>query len=307
MTIVNPAFSQTQPASQQTPPAAQPTPPATPPVNQPASQTGATQTPSPTLPTLPPQSTEPDYPDPRSITIGVFGLYSPVSSGPNILGGKVASQDNAYENLYAIGTPYKIIPQFEVSIPVTRTGTLYVEFQRYHGWATQTLGRDSYIDTYSYVTGDSIGDTYHIITSRIYLDDLLYPHKFPVSRLRFKSIWGLRYISLTQTVDSPTEDATAGLPGSSFEIGTNFIFFPEFGLAMEYAISPHVLFRVDGAGFGFPHHADLSETSATLSMRKKNLEFLMGVKTLHFKTTPQKEEYEVGTFITPFVGLRWHW
>ena len=29
----------------------------------------------------------------------------------------------------------------------------------------------------------------------------------------------------------------------------------------------------------------------------------MGVKTLHFKTSPQKEEYEIGTFITPFVSV----
>jgi hypothetical protein len=64
---------------------------------------------------------------------------------------------------------------------------------------------------------------------------------------------------------------------------------------------------VEGAGFGFPHHSDLADTAATLSFRQKNLEFLAGVKMLHFKTTPQKEEYEVGTFITPFVGLRWHW
>jgi hypothetical protein len=75
---------------------------------------------------------------------------------------------------------------------------------------------------------------------------------------------------------------------------------------MEYAIAPHVLFRVDGAGFGFPHHSDLGETSATLSVRKNNLEFLMGAKMLHFKTTPQKEEYEEATFLTPFIGLRWH-
>lgn len=293
---VSPSFSQQAPASN---------PPSTPTAQQPIQAPAPAPAPSQSAPA--PTTKEPDYPDPRGITIGIFGLYSPVSSGPDIKGGAVAANDLAYENLYAIGTPYRIIPQFEFSVPVTRTGTLYVEFQRYHGWADQTLGAPTFIDSYSFLTGDSIHSTYHIITTRMYLDDLLFPHKFPVSRLRFKAIYGLRYISVTQTVDSATEDAVAGLPGSSFELGTNFILFPEFGAAMEYAIAPHVLFRVDGAGFGFPHHSDLNETSATLSVRKNNLEFLMGVKTLHFKTTPQKEEYEVGTFITPFVGLRWHW
>jgi hypothetical protein len=293
---VSPSFSQQTAAPNPSPaPAAQ----------QPLQSTP--QTPASTQSTAAPTTKEPDYPDPRSITIGIFGLYSPVSSGPNIKGGNVAAQDDAYEDLYAIGTPYRIIPQFEFSIPVTRTGTLYVDFQRYHGWADQTLSAPSFIDSYSFLSGDSIHSTYHIITTRMYLDDLLFPHKFPVARLRFKAIYGLRYISVTQTVDSATEDAVAGLAGSSFQLGTNFIMFPEFGAAMEYAIAPHVLFRVDGAGFGFPHHSDLNETSASLAVRKNNLEFLMGVKTLHFKTSPQKEEYEEGTFITPFVGLRWHW
>ncbi len=292
--------------SQQAPPTSQP-------ASQPATQPDSTQAaPASQTPAAAPQNTptaskEPDYPDPRGITIGVFGLSNLTYSGPDIKGGAAASASNIYENLYNLGQPYKIIPQFEFSIPVTRTGTIYAEFQRYHGWADQTISRGTYIDTYSFVPGDSIHSTYHIITTRIYLDDLLYPEKFPVSRLRFKSIWGLRYISLTQTVDSPTEDGVAGLPGSSFEIGTNFILFPEFGGAMEYAMSPHTLFRVEGAGFGVPHHSDLADAAATISYRKKNLEFLAGVKMLHFKTAPHKEEYEIGTFVTPFVGVRWHW
>jgi hypothetical protein len=270
-----------------------------------ASQTPG-QTANQTLPTLPAASTEPDYPDPRTFVIGIYGLWSPKSSGPDIRGGQAAAQLNTYESLYGIGQPYRITPHFEVGVPVTRTGMLYFDFERFHGSATQTLNRDSFIDTFSFNNGDSISSTYHIITGRIYLDDLMYPHKFPVARLRFHSIWGLRYLSLTQTVDSSTQDATAGLPGTSFQLGTNYIFFPEFGAAMEYAIKPHVLFRVDGAGFGFPHHSEIAETSAELSFRRKNLEILMGAKTLHFKTAPHKDEYEQGTFITPFVGIRWH-
>ena len=297
---VSPSFSQQAPA-----PAPQPTSqPASQPTAQPGQNPG--QMAAPTTAAAPPATKEPDYPDPRTIVFGVYGLYSFTGSGPNVLGGAPASNSNTYESLYGIGRPYRIIPEFEAGMPITRTGMLYVEFDRFHGWANQTLNRASYVDGYSFNAADVVSSTYHIITTRIYLDDLMFPHKFPVSRLRFKSIWGLRYISVTQTVDSPTEDAVAGLGGSSFELGTNFILFPEFGAAMEYAIAPHVLFRVDGAGFGFPHHSDIGETSATLSVRKNNLEFLMGAKMLHFKTTPQKEEYEDATFLTPFVGLRWH-
>lgn len=289
LTVVPSFAQQAEPPASQTPPASQPAVPQAAPNTAPVAAA----------------SKAPDYPDPRTVVFGVYGLYS-VAGNPNIIGGVAATNAATYESLYGIGPSYRIVPQFEAGMPITRTGMLYVDFERFHGWANQTLTRASYIDDYSFNPADQISSTYHVITMRIYLDDLLFPEKFPVPRLRFHSIWGLRYISLTDTVDSPTEDAVAGLPGSSFQLGTNYIMLPEFGLAMEYAVTKHVLFRVDGAGFGIPHHSDLDETSATLSMRKNNLEVLMGVKTLHFKTTPQKEEYEVGTFITPFIGLRWH-
>jgi hypothetical protein len=292
---VTPSFSQPQATAPQATPGAQTTPGQNP-----------GSAPAPTTAAAPPAKV-PDYPDPRGTwVLGVYGLYSFTGSGPNIVGGLVASQSNTYESLYGIGRPYKIMPEFEAGIPVTRTGMLYVEFDRYHGWANQTLGRASFIDSYSFNSGDIVSSTYHIITGRIYLDDLMYPHKFPVSRLRFHSIWGIRYISVTDTVDSPTEDAVAGLGGASFQLGTNYIFYPEFGAAMEYAVTPHVLFRVDGAGFGVPHRSDIGESSATLSFRKNNLEVLVGAKMLHFKTSPRKDEYENATFMTPFIGLRWH-
>jgi hypothetical protein len=254
----------------------------------------------------PATAAQPDYPDPRTITIGIFGL-SPLSSGNfNIKGGQVASYSGTYESLPNIGVPYHLMLQGEISVPVTRTGTIYAEFERFHGSATQIINRQTTIDTFTFNPNDDISSTYHIITGRIYLDDLLYPHKFPVSRFRLKSIWGMRYISVTQTVDSYLEDLGLGTPGASFGLGTSYIFFPEFGIAPEYAITPHLLFRAEASGFAFPHRSVIADTGATLSFRQKNLEVLAGVKGLHFKTSPYKEEYEYGTFITPFVGLRWH-
>ena len=273
------------------------------PSSQVTSQAGA----SAQIPAPPAASKEPDYPDPRSITFGIIGLWNMTYNGPDIVGGKAAANNNTYENLPNLGQPYRWMAQFEFSVPVTRTGTLHAEFERYHGWADSTVGVATFIDTFSFVAGDTMHTTYHIDTGRIYLDDLFFPHKFPVAKFRLKTIWGMRYLNITQTVDSSTEDTTAGVPGSSFNIGTNYIFYPEFGMAGEYALSPHVVFRVEGAGFAIPHHSVMTESSATLSFRKKNLEFLTGYKMLHFKTSPQKEEYEVGTLFSPFVGVLWHW
>lgn len=268
------------------------------------------QTPS-TLSTAaapPASAAAPDYPDPRTITIGLFGL-SPLSSNNfNIKGGQPAAASGTNESLPNIGVPYHLMLQGEVSVPVTRTGTLYAEFERFHGSGFQILDNKTTttIDTFTFTPNEDISSAYHIITGRIYLDDLLYPHKFPVSRFRLKSIWGIRYISVTQTVDSYLADLALNSPGGSFGLGTSYIFYPEFGIAPEFAITPHVLFRAEASGFAFPGRAVMADTGATLSFRQKNLEVLAGVKSLHFKTSPHKEEYEYGTFITPFIGLRWH-
>lgn len=276
----------------------------------PASQQPAVQTPVPVTNAPPPVSKEPDYPDPRGISIGLFGLSPITSSGPDIRGGKAAT---TFESLYGIGQPYRIVPEGEFAVPVTRTGMVYAEFERYHGDATQVLNQGNlgpnpgtFVNSINYNSGDTVQTTYHIITGRIYLDDLLYPHKFPVARLRFHSIWGIRYVDISQTATSPTEDNASGAPGSSFGVGTGYIFLPEFGLGVEYALAKHVLFKAQGAGFAIPHHSDLYDADAHIAVRQKNLEILFGVKMLHFKTSPQKEEYTLGSFVTPFVGLRWH-
>ncbi len=258
-------------------------------------------------PSQAPALKEPDYPDPRSFTIGIMGL-APLSSyaGPDIRGGKTAANINLYESLFAIGTPYKVLPQFELSMPVTRTGTLYVEFDRFHGWSDRTLTRDTFVDSYNFTSGNTLHVLYHMTSGRLYLDDLFFPHKFPVAKLRFKSLLGVRYVSLTHELDSNSQDVTAGTPGASFQLSTNFVLLPSFGMAAEYAVAKHALFRVEGAGFGLPHRSNVADANAYLSIRQKNLEIMGGVKMLHFKTSPQKEQYYGGTFVTPFVGLRWH-
>ncbi|HEX4134473.1 MAG TPA: hypothetical protein VHY84_07690, partial [Bryobacteraceae bacterium] len=170
---VSPSFSQQAPSGPQAPGQA-PAPDTTPGQNP----GGA---PAPTTAAAPPASKVPDYPDARgAFTIGIFGLYSFTSPGPNITGGAAASAINTYENLDAIGTPYRIIPEIQAGLPITRTGMLYVEFERYHGWNNQTLTRASFLDSYQFNPNDVVSDSYHVISTRIYLDDLMFPHKFPV-------------------------------------------------------------------------------------------------------------------------------
>ena len=238
--------------------------------------------------------------------IGFHGLAVTQSSGPHIRTGKPSAQSGIDASLSNIGKASRYVLEGEAGIPITRTGMLYVDFERFHGGGSQVITNSPFLDNIQYNKGDVMDTDWHFQTGRIHLDDLLFPHKFPVARLRFKSIWGLRYISAEHQELSPTEDEALSTPGGSYAVGTHYIFYPEFGLGMEYALSKHTLFHVEGEGFAFPHHSVLTEGNATFSWRHQNLELLMGVKALHFKTSPQKEEYMVGTWTTPFVGFRWY-
>ncbi len=274
--------------SQQTP--ASPAPPAAAPQAPPAAATQTQRTPPP-----------PDYPDPRTLTIGAFYWATGMGSQPNLHGG---SQAPDYETLYDLGKPRRGSPGIEISLPITRTGTLHFEIFQAKGDGNQTAPAALDLFGQDYNQGDYLATQYQIIASKIYLDDLLFPHKFPVAKFRLKSLWEFQYIHMKSTIDAPAYDDTAT---PEYGSGTKQIFFPTFGIAAEYAIAPHILLRADTSAFGIPHKANIWDAGATVSYRHGSWEIFAGGKMLHFKTSPNAEEYLVDTLSGAYVGLLWHW
>jgi hypothetical protein len=258
--------------------------------------------PAPQTQTAPPAATPaqtanvPDYPDPRTLTLGAF-YWRAGELDPNIVTGRAATD---YETLNGLGKVHPTAPGVEASYPITRTGSLHVEAFESKGTGNQTATKTTDVFTTTINTGDYLNTQYQIRDVKLYLDDLLFPHKFPVSRLRFKSIWAIEYLSIHSTANAPY--VTAG----EIADGTTNIILPVFGLAAEYAISKHVLFRLDGSGFGIYHRSDLWDAAATLSWRIGHVEVVAGGKALHFKSSPQKTEYQIGDLDGAFVGMRWH-
>jgi hypothetical protein len=247
----------------------------------------------------------PDYPDPRTITVGVFYWLTIPGSGPNLIGGQAAT---GFETLDHFGKEH-FAPGIEVVVPITRTGELHAEGFLAKGDGSQTAPAATTVYSTSYNKGDGLNTQYQITSGKLYLDDLLYPYKFPVSKFRLKSLWEVQYIGVKGTIDAPLKPTTdaAGNAVTTTGTGSNNIIFPTFGLAAEYAISPHVLLRADASGFGLPHRAELYDAEGTVSYRRDKLEFRAGVKLLHFKTSPQKEEYVTDTLSGGFIGIRYHW
>jgi len=228
--------------------------------------------------------------------VGLFYWFTVPGTGPDIRGGKLAT---GFESLYGLGKSHQT-PGFELSFPVSRTGSLHAEAWRNVGSRDQTAPDDTVLFGTTFLTGDKLATNYKTNSVKIYLDDLLYPHKFPVSKFRLKSMWGVQYVYFKTSVDAT--NITAGLSAA----GSRTLVLPSIGAAAEYAISPHVLLRAGGSGFGLPHKSVIWDGEATISVRQRKVEFVGGLKAFHFKTTPAKEQYISQEIYGGFVGLRYH-
>ena len=266
------------------------------------------QTPPPATPQAPaaappPQSSVPDYPDPRTFTIGILGWFTRQGSGPDLNTGRGASD---IETVPALGTPHQSFGA-EIYFPISRTGELHLEGYLIKGTGNQfSKISTTPFSAVTYNPGDYLATQYQIKMAKFYLDDLLYPHKFPVSRFRVKSLWEVQYLNIGTTIGLPLMPVdTSG--NSTTSSGSRNIILPAFGAAAEYAIAPHFLFRLDGVGFGLHKRADIWDVSATLSYRHERWEIQGGAKAFHFKTSPNSAEYLVATINGGFVGFLWHW
>jgi hypothetical protein len=280
--LVFPAAAQVSapPAPTQAP-AAAPAPAAIPPEAQPTPQKPA----------------GPDYPLPRTFAIGAFYWFTGPGTNTGTFTGR-ASTD--YETLADLGKP-KYSPDLQIDIPITRTGQLRFEGFLTKGDGNQVIGTPApSLFTTQFYTGDIVATQYQIKAAKLYLEDLLWPHKFPVAKFRVRSLWEVQYVNIKATIDAPA--VTTGETGT----GSHQIILPTFGLAPEYAISPHVLFRFAASGFGWYHKADIWDAEATISYRVNHVELVAGGKAFHFKTSPNDTEYFRGTLVGAIVGLRWH-
>ena len=243
------------------------------------------------------QSNIPDYPDPRTLTIGINYWFTGPGGNTGLLNGRLAT-DNT--QLIDLGRARQT-PGVELSMPVTRTGVVRFEGFQVHGTGNQNAPADAtYWATTPATKGDYLATGYRIRGYKIYLDDLFYPHKFPVSKFRVKSLIGMQILQINNRIDEPFASTL------TFALGSKMLFLPSLGMAAEYAVAKHVLFRLEGSGFGLYHKSDMWDAAATVAVRRGHVEFVGGAKALHFKTSPAKTEYMTGTLAGGFVGARWH-
>ena len=263
----------------------------------------AAQTPA-APPVQPKAARIPDYPDRRTITIGLFYWLTIPGDGADL---KTGHQVPDLETLDNLG-PHHKAPGLYIAVPITRTGEI-----KFEGWIGKGDGNQTAKNTLDLFNttinpGDYLATQYQIKAGKIYLDDLLWPYKFPVSRFRLKSLWEVQWISVSTTIDAPLVAATetSGSITTETAVGSRQVVLPTFGLAAEYQLTPHVLFRADASGFGLPHRSDIWDADATLSYRHNKWEVRGGFKAVHFKTSPRNAEFISDTISGGFVGVNYH-
>ncbi len=259
----------------------------------------------PPMPATNKKPTVPDYPDPRTITVGVFYFQAIPTLEPNLIGGKAAT---GYETLDNLGKQHPG-EGAEVFFPITRTGEIHIEGFVAKGTGSQNAPSATTAYSTAFNKGDYLSTQFQIKSGKVYLEDLLFPYKFPVSKFRLKSLWEVEYAGFKGTVDAPRKPQTdsSGNSISTTGNGSNNIIFPKFGVAAEYALTPHLLLRADAAGFGLPHRSAFWDAEGTIAYRLKKWEVRAGFKTMYFKTSPQRAEYVSDTLSGGFIGLRYHW
>jgi hypothetical protein len=167
-----------------------------------------------------------------------------------------------------------------------------------------------------YAAGTYLSTNYRIQNGKVSFDYLTWPYPVESRRFRLKTLWQIQYTGIRTGFDAPLlplTDATGaplvdanGNPISYAGLGSRWFIYPEFGVEAQYFSGRHLRFEANAAGFAFPHRDTVWNADASANLKFGHLEFRVGAKAMHFKTSPQAEYYMYGTPAGAFVGLRWH-
>jgi hypothetical protein len=242
---------------------------------------------------------------------GVFSVqlyYWLTSTNPSLRDGKLKNPNANPGNFdfpgKATGTPGIVL-----SFPAGALNTLRLSYFQTQGRGDTFATGDLNIFATDLSKGDYLASRYKIQNVKLSLDYLSFPFPVKTSKLRLKTLWEIQYTSIKPSVDGPLRpyqtDSSGNLISNTGE-GTEWFFYPTFGLALEHSVSKNFRWEAHASGFAFPHRATLWDAEASIAYRVGQFEVLAGGKGFHFKTSPKHEQYLYSTLSGAFVGLRWY-
>ena len=192
-----------------------------------------------------------------------------------------------------------------ISMPLGSASSLrFSYFQSYQSSVT-TAGRNLNLFGTAIGSGDFLSTYYKIKDYKVSYDYLTYFFHRRSADFRIKTLWEFQFLDVANTVydSAPNGDGTFTLNTAT---GTRSIIYPSLGLGFEGTLSRHFRFEAKASGFAFPHRAVIGDSEGALALRAGHLEFIVGARALHFKTSPKKDQYVRGTIYGPYVGVRYY-
>ena len=188
-----------------------------------------------------------------------------------------------------------------VSIPAGKFNHLEISYFQVYGNGTGYAALPLSLFGSNFAQGDFISPSYRIRNAQLTWNYLTWPAPPEDSKFRIRTLYSFNYTNVSTTIDAPFEASATFTPAT----GSRNIFYPAFGVSMEYIPSKNFYFEARTWGFGFPHRADIADAEANAVVRFKHIEIFAGYKWFHYKTSPQSSQYFVGTLTGPMGGVRW--
>jgi hypothetical protein len=192
-----------------------------------------------------------------------------------------------------------------ISMPLGKTSSLrFSFFQNYKSSSTFAASNLNLFGT-AIGGGDFLTAYYRIRDYKVSYDYLTYFFHRGSADFRIKTLWEFQFVDVSNEVDdfSPNGDGTFTVNPAA---GTRSIIYPTLGLGFEGTLSRHFRFEAKGSGFALPHRAVLGDGEGSLGLRFGHLEFIVGAKAFHFKTSTKKDTYASGTMYGPYGGIRYY-
>jgi hypothetical protein len=263
-------------------------------------------------PALPPKAPDVRQPGETGWSISVDSFFP--SQHPVFNKGRDAAFDTASRTVLQ-GTP-NYAAGAEIGVALGLHNALRLSYFSTRAAGDLIAPSDLRIWNQSYSAGTYVSTSYRLQNAKLSFDFLTWPYPVESRRFRLKTLWQLQYTTIQTNFNAPLLplfDSTgaplvdsSGNPISYNGIGTHWFVSPEVGIGVAYFSGRHFRFEANAAGFAIPHRNTVWDMDATANIRSGHLEFRLGGKAFHFKTSTREEFYDRGTFFGPFVGIRWY-
>lgn len=267
--------------------------PAAPPVQTPPPRTAA--------PAPAPAASSDDEPSDNPFSLMLSYWVAPTH--PEMRGGRNLPTGSNSHNLDFTGTN-KGTPGVEITLPGGQYNVIRASYFR--SWATtntKTTQAQTFFGT-TYDSGSALRSKYTIQNAKFSWDYLSSPFPPAGAKFRLKTLWGAEFVTMHTNLSAPVK-ASDGTVFSNDASGSNWMILPTLGLGIEYRASRNFWVEMRGEGFWLPHRTNIGDAEASLNVKIGKVEIALGGRYLHFRTSPNKEQFNQANMPGGFIGFRY--